>query len=106
MTALAMSGGLAASGRYTSCRVARRGANGVSTNGTPGRVPVVGVRGKIERSMTTGRSRSVPRRFIVTRAVEPETATADEPQDVCGDGSVQFCRLGYCIRDVDNCSTP
>lgn len=78
MTALAMSGGLAASGRYTSCRAARRGANGVSTNGTPGRVPSVGVRGKIERSMTTGRSTSVPRRFIVTRAVEPEAATADD----------------------------
>ena len=86
MSALAMSGGMAASGRYAASRAARRGAKGGFAGGVPWRVPIVRARAEraifapvaSSRSKASVRSRRGRVSDVATRAVEPEAVTADD----------------------------
>ena len=81
MSALAMSGGMAASGRYAASRAARRGANGGFAGGVPWRVPIVRARAKrafFAPVAASARSRRGRVLDVATRAVEPEAVTADD----------------------------
>lgn len=83
---MAMSGGMAASGRYAASRAARRGANGGFAGGVPGRVPFVRARAKraffapvaSARSTASARSRRGRVSDVATRAVEPDAVTAED----------------------------